>query len=122
MIRARQQVWLVVLLAATAVLYLWNLGASGWANAFYSAAAQAGATTAVASQHTAGLELLVLAAGLGARRDFPTLDSARALADVRREHPALDVDGALERVDAMTLAERTTRLGVVVRSLRPLFV
>ena len=30
------------LLLATAVLYLWNLGASGWANAFYSAAAQAG--------------------------------------------------------------------------------
>ena len=32
-----------VLLAATAVLYLWNLSASGWANGFYSAAAQAGA-------------------------------------------------------------------------------
>jgi 4-amino-4-deoxy-L-arabinose transferase-like glycosyltransferase len=32
------------LLAATAVLYVWNLGASGWANAFYSAAVQAGAT------------------------------------------------------------------------------
>ncbi len=30
------------LLAATAVLYLWGLGASGWANSFYSAAAQAG--------------------------------------------------------------------------------
>nr|WP_245234036.1 glycosyltransferase family 39 protein [Mycobacterium sp. PS03-16] len=30
------------LLAATAVLYLWNLSASGWANAFYSAAVQAG--------------------------------------------------------------------------------
>lgn len=30
------------LLLATAVLYLWGLGASGWANAFYSAAAQAG--------------------------------------------------------------------------------
>src|SRR5438094_867563 len=30
------------LLAATAVLYLWGLGASGWANTFYSAAAQAG--------------------------------------------------------------------------------
>jgi 4-amino-4-deoxy-L-arabinose transferase-like glycosyltransferase len=30
------------LLVATAVLYLWDLGASGWANAFYSAAAQAG--------------------------------------------------------------------------------
>ncbi len=32
-----------VLLAGTAVLYLWNLSVSGWANAFYSAAAQAGA-------------------------------------------------------------------------------
>ena len=31
------------LLVTTAVLYLWNLSASGWANAFYSAAAQAGA-------------------------------------------------------------------------------
>lgn len=31
------------LLAATALLYLVNLSASGWANAFYSAAAQAGA-------------------------------------------------------------------------------
>jgi 4-amino-4-deoxy-L-arabinose transferase-like glycosyltransferase len=30
------------LLLGTSVLYLWNLGASGWANAFYSAAAQAG--------------------------------------------------------------------------------
>ena len=28
---------------ATAVLYLWDLGASGWANAFYAAAVQAGA-------------------------------------------------------------------------------
>jgi 4-amino-4-deoxy-L-arabinose transferase-like glycosyltransferase len=38
--------WLVLaaLLAATALLYLWNLSASGWANAFYSAAAQAGAS------------------------------------------------------------------------------
>src|SRR5262245_10049161 len=33
---------LVGLLAATAVLYLWSLGASGWANSFYSAAVQAG--------------------------------------------------------------------------------
>jgi 4-amino-4-deoxy-L-arabinose transferase-like glycosyltransferase len=31
------------LLAATALLYLWDLGASGWANQFYSAAVQAGA-------------------------------------------------------------------------------
>jgi hypothetical protein len=34
---------LAALLAATAVLYLWGLSRSGWANAFYSAAAQAGA-------------------------------------------------------------------------------
>ena len=31
-----------MLLAATAVLYLWDLGASGWGNSFYSAAVQAG--------------------------------------------------------------------------------
>ncbi|QKW36387.1 glycosyltransferase family 39 protein [Actinomadura sp. NAK00032] len=36
---------LAALLAATAVLYLWGLGASGWANAFYSAAVQAAATS-----------------------------------------------------------------------------
>jgi 4-amino-4-deoxy-L-arabinose transferase-like glycosyltransferase len=34
---------LAALLCATAVLYLWNLAASGWANAYYSAAALAGA-------------------------------------------------------------------------------
>ena len=33
---------LLVLLMGTAVLYLWGLGASGWANSFYSAAVQAG--------------------------------------------------------------------------------
>ena len=33
---------LVGLLLGTGVLYLWGLGASGWANTFYSAAAQAG--------------------------------------------------------------------------------
>jgi 4-amino-4-deoxy-L-arabinose transferase-like glycosyltransferase len=33
------------LLAATGVLYLWDLAASGWANAFYSAAVQAGSTS-----------------------------------------------------------------------------
>ncbi|MCX5213668.1 glycosyltransferase family 39 protein [Kitasatospora sp. NBC_00240] len=33
---------LLGLLAATAVLYFWNLSASGWANSFYSAAVQAG--------------------------------------------------------------------------------
>jgi 4-amino-4-deoxy-L-arabinose transferase-like glycosyltransferase len=37
-----------VLLVATAALYLWNLSVSGWANAFYSAAAQAGADNATA--------------------------------------------------------------------------
>ncbi|MBP7890870.1 MAG: hypothetical protein KA029_17560, partial [Ilumatobacteraceae bacterium] len=33
---------LIGLLAATGVLYIWGLGASGWANDFYSAAVQAG--------------------------------------------------------------------------------
>ncbi len=33
---------LLALLAATAVLYLWGLGSSGWANSYYAAAAQAG--------------------------------------------------------------------------------
>ena len=33
---------LFVLLAVTAVLYLWDLGASGWANTYYAAAVQAG--------------------------------------------------------------------------------
>jgi hypothetical protein len=33
------------LLGLTAVLYAWNLSASGWANAFYSAAAQAGSAS-----------------------------------------------------------------------------
>ncbi|WP_037310776.1 ArnT family glycosyltransferase [Amycolatopsis orientalis] len=41
--RARPSV--AALLLATAVLYLWNLGESGWANAFYSAAAQAGSVS-----------------------------------------------------------------------------
>jgi 4-amino-4-deoxy-L-arabinose transferase-like glycosyltransferase len=44
--RAGTAVWerpaLLGLLAATAVLYLWDLSVSGWANSFYSAAAQAG--------------------------------------------------------------------------------
>ena len=35
----------VVLLGATAVLYLWDLGASGWGNSFYAAAAQAGSSS-----------------------------------------------------------------------------
>nr|WP_234835083.1 glycosyltransferase family 39 protein [Mycolicibacterium stellerae] len=38
------RVALAVLLIGTAALYLWNLSASGWANSFYSAAAQAGAS------------------------------------------------------------------------------
>ncbi len=33
---------LLTLLIATAALYLWDLGANGWANSFYSAAVQAG--------------------------------------------------------------------------------
>ncbi len=33
---------LLALLTLTAILYLWDLGASGWANSFYSAAVQAG--------------------------------------------------------------------------------
>ncbi|RMI34689.1 glycosyl transferase [Actinomadura harenae] len=40
---ARPGLW--ALLAATAVLYVWGLGASGWANAFYAAAAQAGSVS-----------------------------------------------------------------------------
>jgi 4-amino-4-deoxy-L-arabinose transferase-like glycosyltransferase len=44
--RAARPRWLVpavlTLLAGTAVLYLWGLGSSGWANDFYAAAAQAG--------------------------------------------------------------------------------
>jgi len=43
---ARATAWerpaLAALLAATALLYLWDLGSSGYANTFYSAAAQAG--------------------------------------------------------------------------------
>lgn len=38
----RWGIW--ALLCATAVLYLWGLDRSGWANSFYSAAVQAGAT------------------------------------------------------------------------------
>ncbi|GAA5025040.1 glycosyltransferase family 39 protein [Actinopolymorpha pittospori] len=36
---------LLGLLLATGVLYLWGLGASGWANSFYSAAVQAGSVS-----------------------------------------------------------------------------
>ena len=37
-----QRRWLMGLLLATGALYLWDLSASGWANSFYAAAAQAG--------------------------------------------------------------------------------
>lgn len=37
-----EQIGLVVLLTATAVLFLWGLDRNGWANPYYSAAAQAG--------------------------------------------------------------------------------
>ncbi len=47
--RAEDAAWvrpsLLALLAATGVLYLGGLGASGWANAFYSAAVQAGSVS-----------------------------------------------------------------------------
>ena len=39
----RPALW--ALLVATAVAYIWDLGASGWANSFYSAAAQAGSSS-----------------------------------------------------------------------------
>lgn len=38
----RESASVALLLVGTAVLYLWNLGASGWANSFYTAAVQAG--------------------------------------------------------------------------------
>lgn len=40
--RLREIAAVVALLAGTGLLYLWNLGASGWANSFYAAAVQAG--------------------------------------------------------------------------------
>ncbi|MDR6175151.1 4-amino-4-deoxy-L-arabinose transferase-like glycosyltransferase [Nocardioides zeae] len=40
--RTAERLGLAVLLVGTALLYLWDLGASGWANSFYAAAAQAG--------------------------------------------------------------------------------
>jgi 4-amino-4-deoxy-L-arabinose transferase-like glycosyltransferase len=47
--RAEDPAWvrpsLLALLVLTAVLYLWGLGASGWANSFYSAAVQAGSVS-----------------------------------------------------------------------------
>lgn len=41
---ALERITLGILLIGTAAMYLWNLSASKWANAFYSAAAQAGGT------------------------------------------------------------------------------
>jgi 4-amino-4-deoxy-L-arabinose transferase-like glycosyltransferase len=43
--RTRIRPALPLLLTTTGVLYVWGLGASGWANAYYSAAAQAGAAS-----------------------------------------------------------------------------
>jgi 4-amino-4-deoxy-L-arabinose transferase-like glycosyltransferase len=40
--RRREHAALAVLLAGTALLYMWGLDRSGWANTFYSAAVQAG--------------------------------------------------------------------------------
>src|ERR1700680_2555878 len=51
LVRGRQEAagWvrpsLIGRLGIAALLYLWDLGASGWANAFYSAAVQAGSTS-----------------------------------------------------------------------------
>jgi 4-amino-4-deoxy-L-arabinose transferase-like glycosyltransferase len=51
LVRGREDdaVWvrpsLIALLGVAALLYLWDLSASGWANAFYSAAVQAGSTS-----------------------------------------------------------------------------
>ncbi|MFF0636727.1 glycosyltransferase family 39 protein [Nocardia sp. NPDC004151] len=41
----REYLALAALLAGTAVAYLWNLSANGWANSFYSAAVQAGSVS-----------------------------------------------------------------------------
>ncbi|MFC0505917.1 ArnT family glycosyltransferase [Micromonospora costi] len=43
--RAWHRPALAALLLATGLLYLWSLGASGWANSFYAAAAQAGSVS-----------------------------------------------------------------------------
>ncbi|AUN40372.1 glycosyltransferase family 39 protein [Tsukamurella tyrosinosolvens] len=42
MTKTRERVTVAVLLVGTAIAYLWALGRAGWANAFYSAAVQAG--------------------------------------------------------------------------------
>lgn len=53
---------LLALLAATAVLYLWGLGSSGWTNSYYAAAAQAGTQDLTAwlfGSHDAGNAITV---------------------------------------------------------------
>ncbi len=53
---------LLALLVATAVLYLWGLGSSGWANDYYAAAAQAGTQDLTAwlfGSHDAGNAITV---------------------------------------------------------------
>jgi len=53
---------LLALLAATAVLYLWSLGSSGWANSYYAAAVQAGTQDLTAwlfGSHDAGNAITV---------------------------------------------------------------
>lgn len=42
MTKSRERIAVAVLLVGTAIAYLWSLGRAGWANAFYSAAVQAG--------------------------------------------------------------------------------
>jgi 4-amino-4-deoxy-L-arabinose transferase-like glycosyltransferase len=42
---AAHRIWFAALLAATGLLYVFGLSASGWANSFYSAAVQAGSTS-----------------------------------------------------------------------------
>ncbi len=63
---ARRRRWetpaLLTLLVATAVLYLWGLGSSGWANDYYAAAAQAGTqdwTAWLFGSHDAGNAITV---------------------------------------------------------------
>ena len=48
----RERIALGVLLAGTAVLYLWNLGASGYANSFYAAAVRAGTRNSIRRRST----------------------------------------------------------------------
>ncbi|OBB03613.1 glycosyl transferase [Mycobacteriaceae bacterium 1482268.1] len=53
---------LIALLLGTAVLYLWGLGSSGWANSYYAAAAQAGTQDLTAwlfGSHDAGNAITV---------------------------------------------------------------